>query len=243
MAAKRGNLDAVFQLPGVAGRYSQEIDLKEDRGELAPPTPTKETPQPPVKEETAKQPAETPKTKPEEKPIIFKDKETGATVKAEGKGIEGFMPASDLPVTPPDFKLSEEAAYVADYIRENFDQPADAVRAMIYAEMAKAAGLLTDVAAAKLVQSRFEESSKPAEEPKDLDIIRDEVSDALNAANLDGSMIEVQDDGSLMTKMRADGKRVFLGDIWGKYSSILEGLGYHWVRDGAKSHWERDKGV
>jgi hypothetical protein len=160
----------------------------------------------------------------------------------EEKKIEGFMPASTLPVMPTDFKLSEEAAYVADYIRENFDQPADAVRAMIYAEMTKGGGLLTDVAAAKLVQSSFEERSKPAEESTG-ESVQQSISDALDDAGLDGSMIEAQEDGSLMTKMRGDGKRVFLGDLWGKYTSVLNKLGYYWVKDGARSRWERDQGV
>lgn len=300
MAAKRAAMDAVFQLPGVAGRYSQEIDLKADREELAQPVAPVGLPAAPMT-----QPASEPKPAPAPQPEarIFplatnnmilmlreqfginreeiiqrmdekrktptltggqmsdndalllvqedlyktkvlvspptKKEELPPIPTEEKKTIGEFMPASELPVMPPDFKLSEEAAYVADYIRENFDQPADAVRAMIYAELAKAAGLLTDVAAAKLVQSSFEERSKPAEEPKDLDAARDEVSDALNAANLDGSMIEVQDDGTLRTKMRADGKRVFLGDIWGKYNGVLDGLGYRWVRDGAKSRWEK----
>jgi len=286
MGAKRACLDAVFQLPGVAGRYSQEIDLKEDRGELAPPTAAKETPKPSAKEGIAQQPAaEAPKPAPVYSPAtqnminmlteqfnisgeevirrmneiariapsssfdeallkvqenLYKEK-PAKEPPSEEKKIEGFMPASELPVTPPNFKLSEEASYVADYIMTNFDQPIEAVRAMIYAEMAKGGGLLTDVAAAKLVQSQFEERSKPVEEPKES--AQDEISNALEDADLDGSMIEVQEDGTLMTKMRADGKRVFLGDIWSKYSGVIEKLGYRWVRDGAKSRWEKNSGV
>jgi hypothetical protein len=256
MGAKRACLDAVFQLPGVAGRYSQEIDLKEDRGEEKTVTP----PVAPPKQEEPK-PAERPDIRkvnlgdPVEKIIAdiqavnkglsraqIVAKIAEETAKAAGlltdeaaavlvastlvKQLEptGFKSASELPKMPPDFRLEEKAAYTADFIVENFSQPFEAVRAMIYAEMQESH--LSDAEAAAQVQRRFEERSKPPEDNGDA------VYDALQKAALDGEIVERMENGAYKPKK-------FLSDRWADYNFIMRGLGFEWIRDGSNGRWEK----
>jgi len=256
MASKRAEMDAVFQLPGVAGRYSQEIDLKEDRGEEKTVTP----PVAPPKQEAAP-PAERPDIRkvnlgdPVEKIIadiqavnkglsraqilqkIAEEKakaaglltdEAAAVLVASTlvKQLEptGFKSASELPKMPPDFRLEEKAAYTADFIVENFSQPFEAVRAMIYAEMQESH--LSDAEAAAQVQRRFEERSKPPEDNGDA------VYDALQKAALDGEIVERMENGAYKPKK-------FLSDRWADYNFIMRGLGFEWIRDGSNGRWEK----
>lgn len=57
MAAKRAAMDAVFQLPGVAGRYSQEVDLLEAQTGEREPKPLEKPAEPAVEHKT-QEPAE-----------------------------------------------------------------------------------------------------------------------------------------------------------------------------------------
>jgi len=337
-------MDAVFQLPGVAGRFSQEADLKGDRGEIplsapkgepahetpkaAPQTPPAEIPTAPerpnlksidvttsfeqviaeiqaankglsraqilvkIAEEKAKAAGiltdeaaahlvassltlppgasdtmENAKAiiellkdvQKEARPIIVaaatmtnysveeilkmvKDEKTRAEGNltdegaahivyqnlAKAKTQGGFKASSELPVMPPDFKLSEEASWIADYVVENFDQRLETVRSMIYGEMSKAAGLLTDVAAAKLIQGSFEERSKPPEETV---TGRDAVVEALEKAGCDAERVNITEDGEEVQPKK------FLADNWGKYNDTLRELGYTWIKDAKNSRW------
>lgn len=129
IAAKRAEMDAVFQLPGVASRYSQEIDLKEDRGEEKP------TPTPP--------PAGTPKPAPPP---------PGAKQEPQPQG-EILTPPSTAKPSLKSVDLGDPVEQTIAAIQAvNKGLSRAQIVAKIGEEKAKAAGLLTDEAAAYLVR-------------------------------------------------------------------------------------------
>ena len=145
MASKRAEMDAVFQLPGVAGRYSQEIDLKEDRGEEKPTTPPTS---PPVAQHPVSTLPSTPPTeevKPAENPNL-RSVNLGDPVEkiiAEIQMVnKGLSRAQILQ------KIGEEKAKTAGLLTD------EAVIHLVASTLlgAKAAELLIDEAAAYIVK-------------------------------------------------------------------------------------------
>lgn len=130
MAAKRGNLDAVFQLPGVAGRYSQEADkLSEEESATSPSEKERSTP-PLSAPLVAQGPVSTPPSTPTEEP----------------------RPAEKPSLKSVDLNDPVERV-IADIQAVNRGLSRAQIVAKIGEEKAKAAGLLTDEAAAYLVAS------------------------------------------------------------------------------------------
>jgi len=137
----------------------------------------------------------------------------------------GFVSASDIPKVPDDFRLEEEAGFVADYIVENFNTPIETVRVLIWKETQRVAGL-SCVDAAKMVQASFEERTKPQEHCLTL-------AEEMKEANLDPEKVNINSDETEVKPKR------FLGDIWGGYNDFLTANGFHWIRDSKESRWEK----
>ena len=154
-------------------------------------------------------------------------KEPPKKIKADAtvNSDEGFKSASELPKVPDDFHPSEQAGFIIDYIVENFDQQIETIRAMVWKEMQSFAGL-SDVEAAKNVQSSFEERSKPQENCLTL-------AEEMKEANLDPELVNINSDETEVKPKR------FLGDIWGSYNDFLTAKDFHWIRDSKESRWER----
>jgi hypothetical protein len=265
MAAKRGNLDAVFQLPGVAGRYSQEADKLTEEEPITPPaaqSPVSTPPSAPSTEEA----------KPAEKPNL--------------KSVNLDDPVEKV---------------IADIQAKNRGLSRAQILAKIAEEKAKAAGLLTDEAAAYLVASTlgverpesggFKSASELPKMPegfrlgekaaytadfivenydKQLDEVRamiyaemtdtkisdDEAATVIqrrfelrNKPPEEGLSVEDVEkalDAAKLDSMRLDispdaGKiqpKKFLDD-WSNFNSVLKPLGFEWVRDGRNGRWER----
>jgi hypothetical protein len=147
--------------------------------------------------------------------------ESNAKIKEEP--APGFVNASDVPKVPDDFRLEEEAGFIADYIVENFNTPLETVRALIWREMQRVAGL-RGVDAAKMVQASFEERGKPLELS---------LSGQMNDAGLDPEKVNISPEEDKVQPKK------FLGDLWGGYNDFLAASGFHWIRDSRDSRWER----
>jgi hypothetical protein len=157
--------------------------------------------------------------------------------KVKDESPPAFVNAAELPKVPDDFRYSEEAAHIADYIVENFEQQFETVRALIWREMNKAEPHLLDVEAAKSIQEDFENKRKPM---ANADVTEaDVVYQALQDQALDGEMIEVVEPGKLMPRLKrgSQDKREFLGDRWKDYDIVIASLGYQWKPDKANSAW------
>lgn len=232
MASKRSEMDAVFQLPGVAGRYSQEIDLDPDRGEghplpqISPKEAMKNVESAPTLEqrETAKNPKKVDSastmTKTESMP-----KQESVEPKAESPNIAGFQPAAAAPQMPRDFKLDESAAWIAEQVASEFSQPLETVYAMIYQEIVKGAGLLSQEAAATLVQNQFAENSTPGEEEWNQENVVQLLGD-------DAGRVDITEDGHTVKPKK------FLADLWSPINIKLRSKGFQWIRDAKESRWE-----
>jgi len=151
--------------------------------------------------------------------------ESNAKIKEEP--IPGFVNASEIPTVPDDFRLDEEAGFIADYIVENFNTPLETVRALIWKETQRVAGL-SGVDAAKMVQASFEELSKS--EPQEHCLT---LAEEMKEANLDPEKVNISSDETEVKPKK------FLGDIWGNYNDFLLANGFHWIRDSKESRWER----
>lgn len=126
-------MDAVFQLPGVAGRYSQEIDLDPNRGE-EPPAPPAKASAPPQKPQPTEQQRATDKQPP----------------RVESASPEENIPSRYPKVVVENIKLTSKT-YNISIVK---------VVDLIEEEIAKAAGMLTAEAALILVVQKLTDKSQ-----------------------------------------------------------------------------------
>ena len=232
MASKKSEMDAVFQLPGVAGRFSQEIDLDPDRGEspLPPVSPKEavkivESGPTPEQRETARNPKKVDSASTVTKTDTASTAPTPSEAKSESANISGFQPAANAPQMPNDFRLEEGAAWIAEQVSSEFGQPLMTVYEMIYQEILKGAGLLTQEAAATLVQKQFAENSDAGEEAWSRENVVQLLGD-------DADRVDIAEDGHTVKPKK------FLADAWGPINNALRSKGFQWIRDAKDSRWE-----